>query len=55
MQYFIHLLSYRMNKILIILLQVQALLGDKRVTEALDLAKNANKTGLTRDKFLKVG
>ncbi|CAG2204159.1 TGFBRAP1 [Mytilus edulis] len=34
--------------------QVQALLGDKRVTEALDLAKNANKAGLTRDKFLKI-
>jgi hypothetical protein len=31
------------------------LLGDKRVTEALELAKNANKAGLTRDKFLKVG
>lgn len=34
--------------------QVQALLGDKRVTEALELAKNANKAGLTRDKFLKI-
>jgi len=39
----------------LIVLQVQALLGDKRVTEALELAKNANKVGLTRDKFLKVG
>ena len=35
--------------------QIQALLADKRVTEALDLAKNANRTGMTREKFLKVG
>ncbi|KAK7098537.1 transforming growth factor-beta receptor-associated protein 1-like [Littorina saxatilis] len=34
--------------------QIQALLADKRVTEALDLAKNANRTGMTRDKFLKM-
>ena len=34
--------------------QIQALLADKRVTEALDLAKNANRTGMTREKFLKV-
>ncbi|BFZ03909.1 hypothetical protein BsWGS_06947 [Bradybaena similaris] len=34
--------------------QIQALLADKRVQEALDLARNANKTGMTRDKFLKM-
>lgn len=34
--------------------QVQALLADKRVTEALDLAKNANKSGLSRDKINKI-
>ncbi|XP_055901147.1 transforming growth factor-beta receptor-associated protein 1-like [Biomphalaria glabrata] len=34
--------------------QIQALLADKRVTEALDLARNANKTGMSRDKFLKM-
>ncbi|CAL1541537.1 unnamed protein product [Lymnaea stagnalis] len=34
--------------------QIQALLADKRVGEALDLARNANKTGMTRDKFLKM-
>ena len=34
-------------------LQVQALLQDKRVTEALELAKNANKAG-SKDKYLKV-
>ncbi|KAK3103798.1 hypothetical protein FSP39_021971 [Pinctada imbricata] len=33
--------------------QVQALLQDKRVTEALELAKNANKTG-SKDKYLKI-
>ena len=43
------------STVLIFVWQVQALLGDKRVTEALELAKNANKAGLTRDKFLKVG
>ncbi|KAL3842523.1 hypothetical protein ACJMK2_020527 [Sinanodonta woodiana] len=34
--------------------QVQALLADKRVQEALDLAKNANHAGLSKDKFLKI-
>ncbi|KAL5007714.1 hypothetical protein ScPMuIL_016520 [Solemya velum] len=34
--------------------QVQALLADKRVKEALDLARNANKFGLSRDKFLRI-
>ncbi|GFO22479.1 transforming growth factor-beta receptor-associated protein 1 [Plakobranchus ocellatus] len=34
--------------------QIQALLADKRVQEALDLAKNANKTGMSRDKFVKM-
>ncbi|XP_005106604.1 transforming growth factor-beta receptor-associated protein 1 [Aplysia californica] len=34
--------------------QIQALLADKRVNEALELAKNANKTGMTRDKFVKM-
>ncbi|XP_062566210.1 transforming growth factor-beta receptor-associated protein 1-like [Saccostrea cucullata] len=34
--------------------QVQALLLDKRVTEALDLARNANKSGLSRDKINKI-
>lgn len=29
-------------------------MADKRVTEALDLAKNANKSGLSRDKINKV-
>jgi hypothetical protein len=33
---------------------VQALLVDKRVTEALDLAKNVNKSGLSKDKINKV-
>ncbi|XP_052801707.1 transforming growth factor-beta receptor-associated protein 1-like [Mya arenaria] len=33
--------------------QVQGLLADKRTTEALDLARNANH-GLSRDKFLKI-
>ncbi len=37
-----------------ILFQIQALLADKRVMEALNLAKNARKTGLSKDKFLKV-
>jgi len=32
--------------------QIQALLADKRVTEALYLAKNARKTGLSKEKFL---
>ena len=35
-------------------LQIQALLADKRVPEALDLAQNANKTGMTRERFTKV-
>jgi hypothetical protein len=35
-------------------LQIQALLADKRVKEALDLAKNARKIGLDKEKFLKV-
>jgi len=34
-------------------LQVQGLLADKRTTEALELAQNANH-GLPREKFLKV-
>ncbi|RUS87528.1 hypothetical protein EGW08_004704, partial [Elysia chlorotica] len=34
--------------------QIQALLADKRVQEALELAKNANKTGMSRDKFVKM-
>ncbi|XP_046549254.1 transforming growth factor-beta receptor-associated protein 1-like [Haliotis rubra] len=34
--------------------QIQALLADKRVKEALELAKNATKTGLSREKFLKM-
>lgn len=34
--------------------QIQALLADKRVTESLELAKNANRTGMSRDKFLKM-
>ncbi|XP_053384249.1 transforming growth factor-beta receptor-associated protein 1-like [Mercenaria mercenaria] len=34
--------------------QVQGLLADKRTQEALDLAKNANHAGLTKDKFLKI-
>ncbi|PVD33381.1 hypothetical protein C0Q70_04636 [Pomacea canaliculata] len=37
-----------------LLKQIQALLADKRVTEALELAKNANRTGMTREKFLKM-
>ncbi len=34
--------------------KVQALLDDKRTSEALDLARNARKTGLTKDDFMKV-
>lgn len=34
--------------------QVQALLADKRVSEALDLARNANRVGLSKDKFNKI-
>ncbi|GFR68319.1 transforming growth factor-beta receptor-associated protein 1 [Elysia marginata] len=34
--------------------QIQALLADKRVQEALELAKNANKTGMSREKFVKM-
>ncbi|CAI9729846.1 growth factor-beta receptor-associated 1-like [Octopus vulgaris] len=34
--------------------QIQALLADKRVTEALDLAKNSNRTGVSKEKFLKM-
>ncbi|XP_060603083.1 transforming growth factor-beta receptor-associated protein 1-like [Ruditapes philippinarum] len=34
--------------------QVQGLLADKRTQEALDLARNANHAGLTKDKFLKI-
>ncbi|XP_006818165.1 transforming growth factor-beta receptor-associated protein 1-like, partial [Saccoglossus kowalevskii] len=34
--------------------QIQALLHDKRVDEALALAKNAKRAGLSKDKFLKI-
>ncbi|KAL4225569.1 transforming growth factor [Mactra antiquata] len=34
--------------------QVQGLLADKRTQEALDLARNANHVGLTKEKFLKI-
>ncbi|ESP04691.1 hypothetical protein LOTGIDRAFT_135703 [Lottia gigantea] len=34
--------------------QIQALLADKRVTEALELAENAHSTGMTKDKFMKM-
>ncbi|CAE1177010.1 VPS3 [Acanthosepion pharaonis] len=34
--------------------QIQALLADKRVSEALELVNNANRTGLAKDKFQKM-
>ncbi|GAB1609663.1 transforming growth factor-beta receptor-associated protein 1-like [Argonauta hians] len=34
--------------------QIQALLADKRVSEALDLAKNANRTGVSKEKYQKM-
>ncbi|KAK6191375.1 hypothetical protein SNE40_003084 [Patella caerulea] len=34
--------------------QIEALLYDKRVAEALELAENAHKTGMTKDKFMKI-
>jgi AraC-like DNA-binding protein len=34
--------------------QIQALLADQRVSEALDLAKNARKTGLSKERFTKM-
>lgn len=34
--------------------QIQSLLNDKRVSEALDLARNARKTGLSKENFTKV-
>ncbi|XP_014664764.1 PREDICTED: transforming growth factor-beta receptor-associated protein 1-like isoform X2 [Priapulus caudatus] len=35
-------------------IQIQSLLADKRITEALDLARNSYKTGLTKDRFNKI-
>ncbi|XP_064600183.1 transforming growth factor-beta receptor-associated protein 1-like [Liolophura sinensis] len=34
--------------------QIQSLLADKRVAEALELTKNAKKTGLSREKFMRL-
>lgn len=50
--YFI--ITLGINKLFLYFFQVQALLADKKVAEALELAKYSNKAGLSKEQFRNV-